>query len=146
MAELKTKPGDESVDAFLDAIADEGRRADCRALVAIMQQITGEPPVMWGTMVGFGRYRYRYESGRTGEWFVTGFSPRKGDLTLYLGYLPEASAADPLLAGLGRHKRGKGCLYLRRLADVDPEVLRQIIARGVEGVRKLDVDRGGGKG
>jgi len=129
MAELKTKPSEASVGTFLAGVPDEARRADCQALVKLMKSVTKARPRMWGpSIVGFGSYRYKYDSGREGEWFLAGFSPRKSDLTLYImsGLGPHAG----LLRKLGRHKTGKSCLYIKRLADVDLDVLRELIERG----------------
>ncbi len=135
MADLKNKPTDASVETFLQSIADDQRRADCRALVAMMQDVTGEPPKMWGpSMVGFGSYHYRYESGREGDWFLTGFSPRKQNLTLYI--MAGFSRYADLLRKLGKHKTGKSCLYLKRLEDVDQQVLRELVAESVEHIRQ----------
>jgi hypothetical protein len=129
MAELKTKENEASVDEFL-AGADESRREDCRTLVKLMKEITGQPPKMWGSsMVGFGRYRYKYASGREGEWFQTGFSPRKNDLTIYLRTGFEPSAA--LMKKLGRHRTGRSCLYVKKLADIDLGVLKELIRDSV---------------
>jgi hypothetical protein len=128
--ENKTQPTDANPAEFIGSIADEKRRADCEALVAIMSDETGHEPVMWGeSMVGFGRYTYRYASGRTGEWAITGFAPRKDTITLYFCYYLENQV--DLLAKLGKHKTGKGCLYIKRLSDVDEGVLRQLIAKAV---------------
>ena len=133
-SEPKTKPTTESVDAFLDRIPDAARREDCRTVMRMMTEIAGAPPVMWGTgIVGFGSYRYTYASGHHGDWPVAGFSPRKQDLTLYLMSGFDAHAA--LMARLGKCKTGKSCLYLKRLADVDLDVLRQLIAASVAAVR-----------
>ncbi|MBL8299023.1 MAG: DUF1801 domain-containing protein [Rhodanobacteraceae bacterium] len=130
MSDLKTQPTQATLAAFLAAVADPARRADCAAVAKLMQKITGEKAVIWGTgIVGFGRYRYRYESGREGEWPVVGFSPRKNDLTLYL--MCGFDGAEALLARLGKHKTGKSCLYLKSLASVDLEVLEELIVRGV---------------
>ena len=130
MAEPKTQPTKASVAAFIAAIPDERRRKDCEAVAKLMQAATGAKPVLWGTsIVGFGTYRYRYASGREGDWPVTGFSPRKNDLTLYV--MPGFERYADLLARLGRHRTGKSCLYLKKLADVDLAVLRQILARSV---------------
>ena len=131
MAELKTKETTESVSAFLDRIADESRREDCRAVVDIMQSVTKEEPRMWGTsIVGFGRYQYKYKSGREGEWMITGFSPRKGDLTLYIfGGFDKFS---DLLPNLGKYKTAGSCLYIRKLADVDVKVLRKLVTKSVK--------------
>ena len=123
--EPKTRPTSASVPDFL-ARQPEARRADCEAVCAMMQAATGEPPVMWGeAIVGFGRYAYTNTSRKTFEWPVVGFSPRKNDLTLYI--MPGFDAFAGLMAKLGRHKTGKSCLYLKKLADVDAGVLREII-------------------
>jgi Domain of unknown function (DU1801) len=127
MAENKTKPTEASVAAYLAAIADEGRRRDCEALARLMEKATGQPPKMWGpAIVGFGSYHYRYESGREGDMCRVGFASRKGDLTLY-GLLG-APGREALLARLGRHRTGKGCLYLKGLAGLDLTVLEQLVA------------------
>lgn len=131
MAELKTQPNTESVEAFLDRAAVGDRRADCATLVEMMRAATGEEPVMWGPgIVGFGRYRYQYESGRKGEFLLIGFSPRKSDLTLYI--MPGFDRYPELMARLGKHKTGKSCLYLKKLADVDLAVLRELMAESVQ--------------
>jgi hypothetical protein len=127
MAETKTKPTDASVDAFLDAVANPARRADGRAVRAMMERVTGERAVMWGpSIVGFGSYHYRYASGHEGDMCRVGFSPRSSNLVLYVGGF---EAYDMLLARLGKHKRSKACLYLNKLADVDSAVLEQIVRR-----------------
>ncbi|GIF77221.1 DUF1801 domain-containing protein [Asanoa siamensis] len=126
-----TAPTDASVEAFLAAVADERRRDDARSLAALMTEITGETPRMWGpSIVGFGSYHYRYESGREGDAPLTGFSPRKTSLVVYLvgGY---EERYPGVLAKLGKHKTGKGCLYLNRLADADEATLRELIDRSV---------------
>ena len=139
MAEAKTQPTKASVAAFLAAIPDEERRRDCKLVAKIMREATGAKPVLWGTnIVGFGTYRYRYASGREGDWPVTAFSPRKNDLTLYI--MPGFDDNAGLLARLGRHKTGKSCLYLKRLADVDLAVLQEIIAKSVAAMAKKRVD------
>jgi hypothetical protein len=128
MAELKTKPGDESVDAYLGAVDDPERRADCLALLALMRQATGQEPRLWGgSIVGFGSRHYKYASGREGDWFLVGFAPRRKELTLYFGDGLEAQQRS--LATLGKHKTGKGCVYVKRLADVDLQVLHEMVAR-----------------
>lgn len=126
MAELKTKPTDADIDTFLQSIPDDRKRQDSYAVLEMMQTATGTPPRLWGSnIIGFGSYHYTYASGRAGDWFVVGFSPRKQNLTLYLmGGLDQH--AD-LLARLGKHKLGKGCLYINRLQDVDQDVLRDLI-------------------
>lgn len=134
MAEPKTRETDADVDAFIDGIDDAGRRADARRVCALMAEITGEPPRLWGpSIVGFGRVHYVYESGREGDWFAVGFSPRKRNLTLYI--MPGFAAYDDLMARLGKHKTGKACLYVNRLADVDEGVLRALIGDSVAAVR-----------
>ncbi len=129
MAEAKTQVNDASVTEFLDR-QPEPRRTDCHEVAALMKAATGEEPKMWGAaIVGFGRYLYKYESGREGEWPIIGFSPRKNDLTLYL--MPGFEGREELLARLGKHKTGKSCLYLKKLADADRAVLIELIERSV---------------
>ena len=125
MAELKTRKTTASVDAFLKTI-DAPRRDDCQMLVALMKKATGKPPKMWGpSIVGFGDYRYKYPTGREGEWFVMGFSPRKRDLTLYI--MPGVRQYSKHLDKLGAHSTGQSCLYIKRLADVDLAVLKDLL-------------------
>jgi hypothetical protein len=134
MAELKTKPTSVSPRTFISQVESEQRRKDCRELAALMKDITGHPPKMWGpSIVGFDRCRYKYASGREGEMLLTGFSPRKQDLVLYLG--PGLENAS-LMERLGKHKRGKGCLYLKKLDDIDRSVLRELITASVNAMRK----------
>ena len=134
MAENKTKKTATDVPAFLGGIDDEKRRADAEALCAIMQDLTGEAPAMWGSsMIGFGKHHYVYESGREGDTFVVGFAPRKTSLVLYLNDGFEGREA--LLGRLGKHTTGKGCLYVKRLADVDEGALRELIADSAAAVR-----------
>lgn len=124
--ELKTKQNEASVEAYLGAIEDPQRQADCRAVCTLMEELTGEPAKMWGTaIVGFGSYHYTYASGQSGDWPPVAFSSRKQNLTIYLGGYERF--AD-LLAKLGPHKLGKSCLYLKRLSGVDQTVLRQLIS------------------
>jgi hypothetical protein len=126
MAKLKTKPTAASAREFVASLEGPGRRRDCAELLDIMEEIAGEPPTMWGTsIVGFGSYRYRYASGRAGTWFRVGFASRKNALTLYL--MLDLDQQGERLAALGKHKRGKGCLYIKRLADIDDEALRNLI-------------------
>lgn len=133
MAENKTKPTNVSVSAFLNQIEDERRRKDCRELVTLMRSVTGQPPRMWGTsIVGFDRYHYKYESGREGESLITGFASRRQDLVLYLGPGVDNKA---LISKLGKHRAGKGCLYLKRLDDVDRAVLRSLVEASVAAMR-----------
>lgn len=126
MAENKTKATEMSVQSYLSNIADGSRRKDCEALTKLMSKVTKQEPKMWGTsIVGFGSYHYRYESGREGEAPVAGFSSRKGDITLYLA--SSFPGQEELLTKLGRHKTGKGCLYIRKISDVDLKTLEQLI-------------------
>ena len=135
MAENKTKPTDASVEDYLAAIEDETRRSDCAALVRLMSRITKQPPRMWGSsIVGFGSYHYKYESGREGDAGLTGFSPRKGDISVYL--VASGAEQEQLQAKLGKHKMGKACLYIRRLSDVNTKVLVQLVAGSVAAVRR----------
>ena len=128
MAENKTRPTDQSVLDFLDGVENQTRRSDGLALLEIMGEITGEDAVLWGSsIVGFGSYHYRYESGREGDMPLIGFSPRKQSMTLYI--VPGFDDYDDLLARLGKHKIGKSCLYVNKLADVDETVLRRLIDR-----------------
>ncbi len=128
MAELKTKPNQADVNAFIDSIADARKRRDSFALLGMMKEITGAQPRMWGdSIVGFGTYHYRYASGREGDWFITGFSPRKQALTVYL--MCDVSTQQPLLDKLGKYKIGKSCLYVKKLEDIDEAVLRKLIER-----------------
>ena len=130
MAELKTQQNEADVDAFIASVDDDSKRDDCRKLLALMRKITRKKPTMWGeTIVGFGSYHYQYASGREGDWFVSGFSPRKRDLTVYI--MPGFSNYTEQLAALGKHKTGKSCLYIKRLADIDLKVLEQIIRLSV---------------
>lgn len=134
MAELKTTPGKESVAAFIDAVEDERKREDCKALVAMMRKATGCKPVLWGGgIVGFDRYRYRYDSGREGEWFIVGFAPRKQALTVYI--MPGFEPFADLLGKLGKHSTSKSCLYIKRLADVDVDVLEALVEASVVEMR-----------
>ena len=131
MAELKTKRTDASVDAYLEAIPDDIRRQDCRAVIEIMRKATKAEPKMWGPgIVGFGDQHLRYESGRELDWFLTGFASRKTDLTLYI--MPGFSRYDELMGRLGKHKTGKSCLYLKRLSDVDVKVLDELVTASVK--------------
>ncbi|NIJ65296.1 hypothetical protein FHR20_002258 [Sphingomonas leidyi] len=126
MAELKTRATEIQVADFIAAVPDATRRADAGAVCTMMARLTGEPPKMWGpSIIGFGRYAYRYDSGRTGEMCRIGFSPRKAELVLYV--LDGNADQGEVLGRLGRHRTGKGCLYIKRLADVDADVLEEIV-------------------
>jgi hypothetical protein len=130
MAENKTKATEASVESYLAAIVDEARRTDCEALTKLMAKATRQQPTMWGTsIVGFGSYHYKYESGREGDSCLTGFSSRKGDISIYL--VASFPGQQELLAKLGKHKMGKGCLYIRKLADVDLKVLEHLVIGAV---------------
>ena len=140
MAEMKTKPSSDSVEQFLAGVADPARRDDCRVLLGLMRRITGEEARMWGpSIVGFGRYHYKYDSGREGDWFLTGFSPRKSDLTVYI--TPGLHRYPDLLKRLGKHKNGKSCLYLKRLAEVDLGILERLVAASIRDIRELSPPR-----
>ena len=131
MAENKTKPTTKSVPEFLDQIQDPERKADCLTIADLMEGLSGSRPKMWGgSIVGFGDYHYKYASGREGDWFLVGFSPRKQNLTIYvMGYLE--FYAD-LLEGLGKYKHGKGCLYINKLEDIDMRVLEKLLSTSIE--------------
>lgn len=126
MTELKTKPNDGSVEAFLNNVSDPKKRQDSYAILELMKQVTGEEPVLWGdSIIGFGCYHYCYESGREGDWFLTGFSPRAQNLTLYI--MAGFDQYEALLARLGKYKTGKACLYIKKMEDVDMDVLRELV-------------------
>ena len=134
MADTKTRPTTISPAAFIKAIENEQQREDCYELITLMEEVTGQPAQMWGTsIVGFGKYHYQYDSGREGDMPLTGFSPRKPSLVLYLGSIIQDKK---LIALLGRCKTGKGCLYIKKLNDVDRNVLRKLVATSVEAMRK----------
>ena len=135
MAETKTKPTGASVDEYLASRASPEQLADCKALMAICKRVTKQQPRMWGpSIVGYGSYAYRYESGHSGEACLTGFAVRGKELVVYV--VAESPAQVELLAKLGKHKMGKSCLYFRRLADLDVKVLEALIAGSVAGVRR----------
>jgi Domain of unknown function (DU1801) len=133
MADNKTKPTKLRVRDFIDALTDEARRADAKALVKLMQNATGEKPQMWGpSIIGFGSCHYKYESGREGDMPLAGFSPRKAATVLYGMGLSESG---PLLAKLGKHTTGKGCLYIKKLTDVDSKTLEALVVKSVAAKR-----------
>lgn len=135
MSANKTQPTAQEPAALLAAIEDPQRRADGQALAAMMERVVGAPAVMWGaSIIGFGSYHYRYDSGREGDWAVAGFAPRGKEISVYLA--AEAPWQPELLARLGRHRMGKACLYIRRLADVDIGVLEQLVAGSVAEIRQ----------
>ncbi|HMB61764.1 MAG TPA: DUF1801 domain-containing protein [Eudoraea sp.] len=131
MSGNKTIPTSKSVADFLDAVRNDQKRADSHVLLELMKKITGEPPVMWGaSIVGFGQYHYKYDSGREGKMLLTGFSPRKQNLTLYI--MAGFSRYESLLNKLGKHSTGKSCLYIKKLADINMDVLNDIITLSYE--------------
>lgn len=131
MSEVKTKPTKESVHSFINSFESSEKRNDCFAILKMMQEITGEEPRMWGSsIIGFGQYHYQYKSGREGNWPLTGFSPRKNTLSLYL--MNGLKHYEAQLAELGRHKTGKACLYIKNLSDINQSVLEEMIRSSVE--------------
>lgn len=137
-AELKTKVNAASVEGFLNTIEDEQKRTDCFEILKIMQQVTKEKPKMWGaSIVGFGTYHYKGASGREGDWMLTGFSPRKQNLTLYL--MGGFDMHKDLLKKLGKYKTSVGCLYIKKLDDVDKKVLKQLVTQTVKTMKKFSV-------
>lgn len=135
MAEPKTKPTTASIDDYLAARANPEQDADCRALMTIMRRVTGEAGKMWGpSIVGFGSYRYRYESGHSGESCLTGFAVRGRELVVYV--MGESAEQQALLTRLGKHRMGKACLYFKRLADLDVGVLQALIEQSVADMRR----------
>lgn len=134
MAENKTKPTQSSVTGFIDGLADDTRRADAKALVKLMQSATSEKPKMWGpSIIGFGSYHYKYDSGRVGDMPLIAFSPRKSATVLYnvCGF----DGSEALRAKLGKHTAGKGCLYIKKLAEVDQELLKTMLRKSVDATR-----------
>lgn len=139
MAEQKTKPSEASVEEFLNTVEDEGKRKDSFAILDLMKQETQLEPKLWGgSMIGFGSYHYKYASGHEGDSFLIGFSPRKGNLALY--GLNGFDGAEELRQKLGKHKMGKGCLYINRLSDVDLSTLREMVGRSLEHANKTKTD------
>jgi hypothetical protein len=135
MAETKTRPTDASVEEYLASRASPEQLADCKAIMAMCKRVTKQRPRMWGpSMVGYGAYTYRYESGHSGQAFLTGFAVRGRELVVYLA--ADSAGQARLLAKLGKHKMGKSCLYFKRLADLDPRILEALIAGSVAGVKR----------
>lgn len=132
--EAKTKQESTSVADFLNAIEDAQVKADCKALVKLMKDVSGFEPAMWGgSIVGFGKYHYKYDSGHEGDSCLTGFSPRKGNISIYANmYLEEDS---PLMKKLGKFKNGKSCIYIKKMADIDQSILAKIIDKGIKGIK-----------
>ena len=136
MSDLKTKKNDASVIDFINSVEDEQKRQDCYEIMGIMKEITGEEPKMWGgSIVGFGSYHYKYNSGREGDWFLTGFSPRKQNLSLYI--MSGFDQYGTMMAKLGKYKTGKSCLYIKQLADIDGNILKEMITNSVEMISKM---------
>jgi len=136
MSEPKTKKTRASVNKFLSSISSESQRQDCIELVSIMQELTGEKPSMWGEkIVGFGTYHYRYATGREGDWPAAGFSPGKQSISVYI--MPGFSKYNTLMEKLGRYKTGKSCLYIKKLEDVRLPVLKRLIKRGYDDIKKM---------
>ncbi len=136
MAELKTKERKASVEKFLNSVKDDQKREDSFKILKIMKKITKVEPKMWGkSIIGFGNYHYKYASGREGDWFITGFSPRKQSITLYI--MAEINKYKDLLSKLGKHKTGIGCLYINKLDDVDMKMLKELISTSVKKLKKM---------
>ncbi len=138
MTELKTQKNDASVTAFLNSIEDEKKRQDSFTILELMKDVTGSDPVMWGTsIIGFGHYHYKYASGRENDWMLTGFSPRKQNITLYI--MSGFDQYDDLLGKLGKHSTGKSCLYIKKLEHIDLDVLRELVKHSVEHMAEKNV-------
>ena len=135
MAENKTKATIKSISDFLNSIDDPGRKQDCLTVTALMEELSGSKPKMWGdSIVGFGDYHYKYASGREGDWFLVGFSPRKQNLTLYImAYL---EFYTDILEGLGKFRHRKGCLYIKKLEDIDLDVLKTLISTSIKRLKE----------
>lgn len=131
MAQLKTQPNNQNVETYLNSIEPQQRQEDCFTILKLMQEVTGETPQMWGSsIIGFGRYHYKYASGREGDWFVTGFASRSKNITLYI--MAGFDDYDELMRKLGKHTTGKSCLYIKKLEDVDQDVLRELVKQSVD--------------
>jgi len=137
MAELKTKRNKGDVEAFLSSVAGEKKRQDSFTILELMKKVTGKEPEMWGdSIIGFGNYHYKYASGREGDWFLTGFSPRVQNLTLYI--MAGFDDYDQLLGKLGKHSTGKSCLYIKKIEDIDIDVLKELVKQSVEHMEKYN--------
>ncbi|MFN2180539.1 MAG: DUF1801 domain-containing protein [Candidatus Promineifilaceae bacterium] len=135
MAELKTQENDASVDDYLNSVEDDKKREASFKVKELMEDVTGEEARMWGeSIVGFGHYQYKYASGREGEWMITGFAPRKRNLTLYI--MSGFEEYDDLLDKLGKHSTGKSCLYINKLEDIDMDVLRELVNKSVQHMKE----------
>lgn len=140
MADQKTKPSEVSVETFLQNVKDETARDDCALLIRLMKKVTGSAPKMWGSsIIGFGQYHYTYDSGHEGFSCLTGFSPRKQNISLYI--MPGLEAHSELLEKLGKHKAGKGCLYIKKLSDIDVAILEKLVAASVHYLKKKYPDK-----
>jgi len=138
--QLKTQKNNASVKAFLDSVTDEKKRRDAFTVSGIMQDITGEKPAMWGkSLVGFGSYHYKYDSGQEGDWPLVSFSPRKDSLTLYI--MPGFKAYGELLGKLGKHKKGMSCLYIKSLDDVHLPTLKTLVRQSVRHMKQIVKER-----
>ncbi len=139
MAELKTKENSKSVDLFLKSVKDEKKRDECYQIMDWMKKATGKEPKMWGkSIVGFGTYHYKYKSGREGDWFMTGFSPTKTNISLHL--LPGFENFSDLMANLGKYKTGRGCLYVKTLDDIDTKTLKTLIKKSFAEMKKTNLE------
>lgn len=135
MAELKTRPNDKDVNAFIDSVKPEWKRDDSRKILQLLQRVTNEDPVMWGdSIVGFGTYHYTYKTGREGDWFLTGFSPRKQSFTIYM--MGGSKGSEQLLKKLGKYKMSVGCLYFNKLDDINLKALEKLVSNSVEVLRQ----------
>ena len=137
MAQLKTQPNNKSVTDFLDGVEDDNKREDSFVILELMKEVTGSEPIMWGdSIIGFGNYRYKYASGKPAEWFLVGFSPRVQNLTLYI--MSGFEEYDQLLDKLGQHSTGKSCLYVKRLENVDLDILKELIEKSVAQMKETN--------
>lgn len=135
--ELKTQKNDASVEDYINSIPDDQKKVDSQVLLELMRQVVGEEPFMWGSsIIGFGNYHYKYASGQEADWFLAGFSPRKQNLTLYI--MSGFEQYDDLLGSLGKFKTGVSCLYIKKLSDVDLDVLEKLVRLSVEHMRKTN--------
>ena len=139
MAQLKTRPNNQSVEAFIESVENETKRDDSRTLLKLMNEVTDEPPVMWGdSIVGFGNYHFVYDSGRELDWMLAGFSPRKQNMTIY--FMGGFKNQDKLLSKLGKAKTSVGCLYVKKLSDIDLSILKEMIQLSVDTVKSRYAD------
>lgn len=136
MADLKTQQNERDIVEFLNGVENEQRKADSFELLELFSRLTGEKPKMWGdSIVGFGTYHYKYSSGREGDWFLTGFSPRKQNLTIYI--MPGFERYDGIMERLGKYKTGSSCLYVNKLTDVDRALLEELVVTSVKDMKKI---------